>query len=49
MHGKWFCDEEHADEDPQIQKIIEMKRKIDEAAQNQEGQDDDDEEVEIDL
>jgi len=26
-----------------------MKRKIDEAAQNQEGQDDDDEEVEIDL
>jgi len=26
-----------------------MKRKIDEAAQNHEGQDDDDEEVEIDL
>lgn len=32
LHGRWFCNEIHAQQDPDIQRIEEIKKKIDEVA-----------------
>ena len=48
VHGKWFCCDDCGNKDPETQKLKEMFEKGIEF-NNDEGEPDEDEEVEIDL
>ena len=56
VHGKWFCTNDHAQNDPEVKKIIEMLAKLEVSKLNGgvaggdgDQDDDDDDDVEIDL
>ena len=52
-HGKWFCSENHSQNDPEIKQIEEMQAKLQASKLNgpvpEEQDDDDDEEEEYEI